>query len=55
MICRVAKIMDALHSRGHGWFLLCFWSCVDAPVSHHGGAHGFDLSGVHHIHLLVAR
>lgn len=35
------------------WFVLSLWSDEDAPVSHHGGAHGFDICGSHHAHLVV--
>ena len=34
------------------WFLLSFWGAEDAPLSHYGGAHGFDINGAHHVHLL---
>ena len=37
------------------WFLLSIWGAEDAPISHHGGAHGFDISGAHHAHLLCVR
>lgn len=35
-----------------GWFLLSFWGAEDGPISHHGGAHSFDLTGACHAHLL---
>ena len=31
------------------------WGAEDAPVSYHGGAHGFDTNGAHHAHLLCVR
>ncbi|CAE7516794.1 unnamed protein product [Symbiodinium sp. CCMP2592] len=37
------------------WFLLSIWGAEDAPISHHGGAHGLDISGAHHAHLLCVR
>ncbi|CAE7467449.1 unnamed protein product [Symbiodinium sp. CCMP2456] len=37
------------------WFLLSIWGAEDAPISHHGGAHGFDTTGAHHAHLLCVR
>lgn len=46
--------LEALDA-GCCWFLISLWGTEDAPVSHHGGAHGFDLSGVHHVHLLAVR
>lgn len=45
--------LEVMRSKGSRWFLLSFWGCEDAPVSYHGGAHGFDLNGSHHVHLLV--
>ncbi|CAJ1409532.1 unnamed protein product [Effrenium voratum] len=35
-----------------GWFLLSVWGAEDGPISHHGGAHSFDLTGACHAHLL---
>eukprot|EP00930_Biecheleria_cincta_P087807 TRINITY_DN77043_c0_g1_i1.p1 TRINITY_DN77043_c0_g1~~TRINITY_DN77043_c0_g1_i1.p1 ORF type:complete len:409 (+),score=61.78 TRINITY_DN77043_c0_g1_i1:74-1300(+) len=37
------------------WFMLSIWGAEDAPISHHGGAHSFDLTGSHHAHLLAMR
>jgi len=50
------QIMHALDTciKVHAsWFILSFWGAEDAPISHHGGAHGFDVTGAHHVHLLV--
>eukprot|EP00927_Polykrikos_kofoidii_P020041 TRINITY_DN19442_c0_g1_i1.p1 TRINITY_DN19442_c0_g1~~TRINITY_DN19442_c0_g1_i1.p1 ORF type:complete len:464 (-),score=58.17 TRINITY_DN19442_c0_g1_i1:160-1551(-) len=37
------------------WCLVSWWGDEDAPVSHHGGAHGFDVNGSHNVHLLIVR
>lgn len=37
------------------WFMLSIWGAEDAPISYHGGAHSFDLTGSHHAHLLATR
>lgn len=50
-LAAAVRALDA----GAGWFLLSMWGCEDAPLSHHGGAHGFDLNGAHHVHLLAVR
>lgn len=41
---------DALRSQA--WFILSIWGAEDAPMSHHGGAHSFDITGAHHAHLI---
>jgi len=46
--------LEAL-AAGCPWFLLSAWGAEDSPVSHRGSAHGFDISGAHHMHLLVVR
>jgi len=50
----LSACMETL-SAPRSWVLLSVWGTEDAPVSHHGCAHGFDLSGAHHIHLLAVR
>eukprot|EP00929_Paragymnodinium_shiwhaense_P044346 TRINITY_DN22751_c0_g1_i1.p1 TRINITY_DN22751_c0_g1~~TRINITY_DN22751_c0_g1_i1.p1 ORF type:complete len:439 (-),score=51.89 TRINITY_DN22751_c0_g1_i1:422-1738(-) len=47
--------VGALQSGALPWFLLSWWGDEDAPVSHHGGAHGFDICGCHHVHFLALR
>lgn len=51
----VRKCIAGLESSSMPWFLLSMWGDEDAPISHHGGAHGFDLTGAHHAHLLAVR
>lgn len=44
--------LEAL-AAGCPWFLLSVWGAEDSPISHRGTAHGFDINGAHHMHLLV--
>lgn len=46
---------EALESNALQWFLLSMWGDEDAPLSHHGGAHDFDVTGANHAHLLLVR
>eukprot|EP00434_Breviolum_minutum_P013790 symbB.v1.2.012166.t1/scaffold832.1/size159137/11 len=48
-ICQEAVQLHA------AWFILSIWGAEDAPISHHGGAHGFDVNGAHHAHLLTIK
>ena len=41
-----------LIARHQAWFILSIWGAEDAPMSHHGGAHSFDITGAHHAHLI---
>lgn len=43
-----------LIGRGAPWVILSVWGTEDAPMSHHGGAHDFDLHGSYHFHLILA-
>ena len=54
-------LREALHIQrnnttvSEAWFILSIWGAEDAPISHHGGAHGFDVTGAHHAHLLTIK
>ena len=51
----LSSLLGLLWHQSKDWFLLSMWGSEDAPISHHGGAHGFDYNGAHHAHLLCVR
>ena len=49
---RAAYIYRQCMAPHQAWFILSIWGAEDAPISHHGGAHSFDITGAHHAHLI---